>query len=83
MKNDTSKSEDSVSGKNGENSAVSCRLTGAGLTSSTQSIVPVIVRVKSTGMSIKANAMLDDGSDAVFRTESLRKRLGVKGTCTK
>ena len=83
MKNDPSKSEDSVSGKNGENSAVSCRLTGAGLTSSTQSIVPVIVRVKSTGMSIKANAMLDDGSDAVFCTESLRKRLGVKGTCTK
>ena len=27
--------------------------------------------------------MLDDGSDAVFCTESLRKRLGVKGTCTK
>ena len=53
MKNDTSKSEDSVSGKNGENSAVSCRLTGAGLTSSTQSIVPVIIRVKSTRMSLK------------------------------
>ena len=55
----------------------------AGAGNSTQSVLPVIVRNKETGVCVKTVAMLDEGSDAVFCTETLRNQLAASGSKTK
>jgi hypothetical protein len=59
-----------------------CGLIGAGSTSPAQTVVPVIIRSKETGVCVKTNALLDEGSDAVFCTERLMKKLGTDGPKT-
>ncbi|XP_035660814.1 uncharacterized protein LOC118405422 [Branchiostoma floridae] len=43
------------------------------------SIIPVKVRSKTTNVTIQTYAFLDNGSDVVFCTESLKKRLKTSG----
>ena len=52
---------------------------GAGSNRPAQTVVSVIVRSKTTGITVKTNALLDEGSDAVFCTEELMNKLRTEG----
>ena len=57
-----------------------CGLTGAG--NNSVQIVPVLVRSKESGVTVRANAMLDECSDATFISESLKAKLKIRGPKT-
>ena len=61
---------------------VTCGSTGAGCDDSSPEVVPVLVRSKDNARIIKTYAFLDNGSDAVFCTDSLQKQLHIKGKRT-
>ncbi|XP_072030104.1 uncharacterized protein [Amphiura filiformis] len=64
------------------NSKTTCGLTGAGTSGCLPAIIPVQVRAKDSGMVIKTYAFLDDGSNAVFCTLDLQRKLRTKGKTT-
>ena len=61
---------------------MSCALTGAG-GNSLFSIVPVTVHSSETNRSVKTYALLDNKSTAVFCSDSLQKKLCVRGKKTR
>ena len=83
QKEDKSASERSQQGQSQKDKSQvkqhTCGLTGAGVTEAYPTIIPVIVHCKDSGASVETYAYLDDGSDAVFCTETLYKQLNAKG----
>ena len=62
-----------------------CGLSGTrdNVKSSNPSTIPVLVRSRESGQSVRTYTYLDDGSDTIFCTQELRNQLSVKGRKTK
>ena len=81
----TESSSQDKSTKDNNDSNATCGLTGAGDKASKYFpvMLPVKVKSKNSGKEILTYAFLDDGSNSVFCSENLQRKLNAKGRKTK